>query len=249
MDANTSIGLSWWEERTLGVVTLIVVSTALVFYLDLITPLGLTVWILYFIPLYMTFYVRWPPMPFAATAVFLALIAATSVLSYRDVSLAYALLNRLFFGGMLVVSAGFIWNARRGVERLQMSEERHRVLFEASLDPILVSAGNRVLYANPAGERMFADADHALIGRGFAELVDPAERESVCARLRQATQGARMHLCNIGMTTLDGRPLRADAALSEIVWDGAPALEIVIRSSARLARGARPFVRPASPQD
>ena len=118
MDANTSVGPVRWEERTLGVVTLIVVTTALIFYLDLITPLGLTVWILYFIPLYLTFYLRWSPAPFAATAVFIALIAATSVLSYRDVSVLYALLNRLFFTGMLVVSAVFIWNARRGVDRL-----------------------------------------------------------------------------------------------------------------------------------
>ena len=59
MDAKTSARPVWWEERTLGVVTLIAVTTALVFYLDLITPLGLTVWILYFIPLYLTFYVRW----------------------------------------------------------------------------------------------------------------------------------------------------------------------------------------------
>jgi hypothetical protein len=105
MDANASVRPVWWEERTLGVVTLIVVTTALIFYLDLITPLGLTVWILYFIPLYLTFYVRWSLAPFAATAVFIALIAATSVLSYRDVSLVYALLNRLFFTGMLIVSA------------------------------------------------------------------------------------------------------------------------------------------------
>jgi PAS domain S-box-containing protein len=238
MDANTSVGPTWWEERTFGVVTLIIATTALVFYLDLITPLGLTVWILYFIPLYLTFYVRWSPATFVATAVFIALIGATSVLSYRDVSLLYALLNRLFFAGMLVVSALFIWNAGRTVERLRVSEERHRVLFESSLDPILVSAGNRVLYANPAGEHMFADAHNALVGRTFAELVAPAEREKICGRLRQVTQGARMHLCDIGMTRLDGSQLRADAALSEIVWDGAPAVEIVIRPSKRQARAA-----------
>lgn len=240
MEANPPVRPAWWEERTLGVVTFIVATTALVFYLDLITPLGLTVWILYFIPLYLTFYLRWRPAPFVATAAFIALIAATSVLSYRDLSLLYALLNRLFFIGMLVVSALFIWNASRVVEHLQTSEERHRTLFESALDPILVSAGNRVLYANPAGERMFADADHALVGRTFAELVDPAERESVCARVRQAAQGARMHLCDIGMTRLDGRPLRADAALSEIVWDGAPAVEIVIRPSGRRFSAVRP---------
>ena len=234
MDANTSVGPVGWEERTLGVVTLIVATTALVFYLDLITPLGLTVWILYFIPLYLTFYVRWGAAPFAATAVFVALIGATSVLSYRDVSLLYALLNRLFFAGMLVVSALFIWNAGRTVDRFRISEEHHRLLAESSLDSILVSSGDRILYANPAGERMFAaDSGNGLVGRDLSGLVDPAERENLRVRVRQTMEGARMHLSAVRMTRLDGRPLCADAALSEIAWDGTPAVEIVLRPAAR----------------
>lgn len=239
MNANTSVRPVWWEERTLGVVTLIVVTTALVFYLDLITPLGLTVWILYFIPLYLTFYVRWSMAPFAATAVFIALIGATSVLSYRDVSLVYALLNRLFFTGMLIVSAVFIWNAGRAVDRFRISEEHHRQLAESSPDSILVSTGNRIIYANPAGEQMFAAGQvQGLVGRKFADLIDPAERESICDRVRQTMEGARMHLSGVRMTRLDGSSLCADATLGEIVWDGAPAVQIVLRPAAPRTRGA-----------
>jgi PAS domain S-box-containing protein len=238
MDANTSVRPAWWEERTLEVVTLMIVTTALVFYLDLITPLGLTVWILYFIPLYLTFYLRWSMAPFAATAVFIALIGATSVLSYRDVSLAYALLNRLFFTGMLAVSAVFIWNAGRTVEQLRASEEDHRHLAESSPDSILVSTGNRIIYANPAGEQMFASGQmDGLVGRQFADLVDPAERESVCGRVRQTMEGARMHLSDVRMTRLDGSPLCTDATLGEIVWDGKPAVQILLRPAARRPRG------------
>ncbi|HIH02447.1 MAG TPA: PAS domain S-box protein [Methanoregulaceae archaeon] len=234
MDANTSIGPIRWEERTLGVVSLIVVTTALVFYLDLITPLGLTVWILYFIPLYLTFYVRWSAAPFAATAVFIALIGATSVLSYRDVSLLYALLNRLFFTGMLVVSAIFIWNAARTFDRLWVSEEHHRRLAESSPDSILVSTAERILYANPAGEQMFAaDRAHALVGREIDDLIDPEERESLHDRVRQTMEGARMHISAVRMTRLDGSPLCADATFGEIVWDGAPAVQIVLRPAVR----------------
>ena len=239
MDANTSVRPGWWEERTLGVVTLIVVTTALVFYLDLITPLGLTVWILYFIPLYLTFYVRWSAAPFVATAVFIALIGATSVLSYRDVSLLYALLNRLFFTGMLVVSALFIWNAGRVVDRLRVSEERHRHLSESSPDSILVSSGERIIYANPAGEQMFASGQaRGLVGRQFEDLIDPADRESLHDRMRQTVEGARMHLSGVRMTRLDGSPLCADATLGEIDWDGAPAVQIVLRPAAHRSRGA-----------
>jgi PAS domain S-box-containing protein len=247
MDANTSVGPVRWEERTLGVITLIIATTALVFYLDTITPLGLTVWILYFIPLYLTFYVRWRMAPFAATAVFIALIGVTSVLSYRDVSLVYALLNRLFFAGMLAVSALFIWNAGRAVDQVQVSEERHRHLSESCPDPILVSAGERILYANPAGEQMFAaDPAHELVGRQFADLVDPSERESMRDRMRQTMEGARMHLSAIRMTRLDGRPLCADATLGEIVWDGDPAVQIVLRPAGNPSRAVRAASSPRS---
>lgn len=239
MHASTPLRPVWWEERTLGVVTLIAVLTALVFYLDLITPLGLTVWILYFIPLYLTFSIRWSPAPFAATAVFVALIGATSVLSYRDVSLLYALLNRVFFTGMLVVLALFIWNARRSLDRLQVSEERHRHLAESSPDSILVSSGERIIYANPAGEQMFAAGrEDGLVGRPIVDLVNPAEREEMCGHVRQTLHGARMHVPAVRMNRLDGRSLCADASLNEIVWDGEPAVQIVIRPAGRRAHWA-----------
>lgn len=135
---------------------------------------------------------------------------------------------------MLGVSALFIWNAGRAVDQLRVSEERHRHLAESSPDSILVSTAERILYANPAGEQMFAaDPAHELVGREIGELVDPGEREGMRDRVRQTMQGARMHLSAIRMTRLDGRPLCADATLGEIVWDGAPAVQIVLRPAAR----------------
>jgi PAS domain S-box-containing protein len=238
MDANPSVRPVWWEEQTLGVVTLIIITTALVFYLDIITPLGLTTWILYFIPLYLTFYVRWNAASFVATAAFIVLIGATFFLSYRDVSLLFAVLNRLFFTGMLVVSALFIWNAGRAFERLRVSEEDHRHLAESSPDSILVSTGNRIIYANPAGEQMFAAGQaQGLVGRQFADLIDPAERESICGRVRQSMEGARMHLSGVRMVRLDGSLIYADATLGEVIWDGKPAVQIVLRPASRRPQG------------
>ncbi len=151
----------------------------------------------------------------------------------------YALLNRLFFTGMLVVSALFIWNAQRAFDRVRVSEEHHRQLAESSPDSILVSTGNRIIYANPAGEQMFASGrEQGLVGRPFADLIDPAERESVCGRVRQTMEGARMHLSGVRMTRLDGSPLCTDATLGEIVWDGKPAVQIVLRPAARRPRSA-----------
>lgn len=241
MDTKAVSGPALWEEGTLGGITLIAATTTLVFYLDLVTPLGLTVWILYFIPLYLTFFVPWNRAPFAATAIFLVLIGTTSVLSSRDVSLQYALLNRLFFAGMLVVTALFIRSARRAADRLRVSEEHHRTLAESSPDSILVSTPDRILYANPASRQMFAaDPAHELIGLRIDALVDPAEREGMHLRVQQTLEGARMHIAAVRMLRLDGASLCADAALGEITWDGIPAVQILLRpaSSPRMGMGA-----------
>jgi len=122
---------------------------------------------------------------------------------------------------MLIVSAYFIWNAGRAVDRFRVSEERPRRLSKSSPDSILVSTAERILYANPAGEEMFAvDPTHTLVEREIGGLVDPAEREMMRDRVRQTMEGARMHISAVRMTRLDGRHLCADAAFGEIVWDG-----------------------------
>ena len=86
---------------------------------------------------------------------------------------------------------------------------------------------------------MFASGrEQGLVGRRLADLVDPTERESICDRVRQTMEGARMHLSGVRMTRLDGSPLCADATLGEIVWDGAPAVQIVLRPATRRPEGA-----------
>ena len=85
------------EERTLEIVTYIVAATFIIFYTDVVTPLGLTVWILYFIPLTLTMYLQWKYAPFAAAGGFILLMGVSFFLSPRDTSLLFAVLNRVFF--------------------------------------------------------------------------------------------------------------------------------------------------------
>ena len=74
-----------------------------------------------------------------------------------------------------------------------------------------------------------ANPGHELVGHDLSGLVDPAERERIFGRVRQTMKGARMHLRGVRMIRLDGQSLCADATLSEIVWDGTPAVQIVLR--------------------
>ena len=54
--------LTWPVQRRddfLRIVVYIVIATAFIFIIDIITPLGVMAWILYLIPLFLTVYLSW----------------------------------------------------------------------------------------------------------------------------------------------------------------------------------------------
>ena len=146
MNSGVVAGPSQWRGNYLQILSYIIFSTGVVFYIDVITPLGLTVWILYFIPLFLTLYVKWKYAPFLATGVFILLISVSFFLSPRDGSEVFSFLNRVFFSLMLILSSVLIWNYTRNVNNLSASEERYRALAEWSPDVILVCIPGRILF-------------------------------------------------------------------------------------------------------
>jgi PAS domain S-box-containing protein len=219
------------DVNTLEILLYILVSTAVVFYIDVITPLGLTIWILYFIPLFLTLYVSWRYAPFLVTGAFILLIALSFFLSPRDMSMTFALLNRIFFSGMLVVSAFFIWRYKRNVDTIRMSEERYRNLTEWSPDAIIVCAGGQILYTNPAGLHLLgAGSKDDLMGKEIIDLILPSERDQVRERMNLAMLGGRVQLPDARLARLDGREIRAETLFGGIIWDGRPAIQIILRA-------------------
>jgi two-component system, cell cycle sensor histidine kinase and response regulator CckA len=69
---------------------------------------------------------------------------------------------------------------RRAELALQSGEARHRAILESALDAVItIDHQGRILEFNPAAERTFGLAAHAVIGREMAELVvPPAHREA-----------------------------------------------------------------------
>lgn len=103
--------LTWPVQRRddfLRIISYIIIATAFIFIFDSLTPLGIVNWILYLIPLFLTVYLSWKYAPFVMTAVFICLMAVSLVLSPRDVSIEYAMLNRAFFALILVIASFFI---------------------------------------------------------------------------------------------------------------------------------------------
>ncbi|MFO7568880.1 MAG: PAS domain S-box protein [Smithellaceae bacterium] len=64
----------------------------------------------------------------------------------------------------------------------QESEERYRLLFEASLDAILLTAPDgRILSANPAACRLFGKSEEEILATGRPDLVDSEDTRLACA--------------------------------------------------------------------
>jgi len=221
------------DTSTMEIVLYILFSTAVIFYIDAITPLGLTIWILYFIPLFLTLFVSWRYAPFVVTGASILLIALSFFISPRDMSIAFALLDRVFFSAMLVMCSFFIWRYKRNVETIRVSEERYRYLTEWSPDAIIVYYEGKISYTNPAGLHLFGAASKEdLLGKDIVDMVQPDERDQVREKIAQAALGARIQLPGTRLARLDGRGIRAETLFGGIIWDGEPAVQIILRPDA-----------------
>lgn len=69
----------------------------------------------------------------------------------------------------------------RDYSRLRQAETRYRLLFQVSVDPLLVldAESLRVLEANPAAQRVFAGGSRRLQGRPLLEVFSPDDRQAV----------------------------------------------------------------------
>jgi PAS domain S-box-containing protein len=76
-----------------------------------------------------------------------------------------------------------ITDRRRGMEALQLSEERFRALAEATFEGLVITDANSMLDMNPQFARIFSYETGELIGRAVQELIAPEDQEHVLSRL------------------------------------------------------------------
>ncbi len=111
---------------------------------------------------------------------------------------------------------------RLAEQALRETEERHRNLIEFLPDAVLVSDGDRVVFANPAAARVVG-ADHpaSLVGRSLLGLYHPDYRSAMDHRtaqvLREQLPGPPEHR---KMMRLDGTPVDVETAVTPIMFDG-----------------------------
>ena len=228
-----NMSLTWPVERKKDftrIVVYIAIATALIFVIDIYTPLGIMIWILYLIPLFLTVYLSWKYAPLVMTGVFILLMAASLFLSPRDIPIEYALLNRTFFAFILIISSIFIEEYISNVEGLASSEERYRYLTECSPDGIIVYQEGKIAYVNPAGMRFLgADRRENLIGHDIIDMIDPEQKVLVRERVAQAALGARMVMDKVRLIGQDGTQMTVGVSLASVFWNKGKAVQLVMR--------------------
>jgi PAS domain S-box-containing protein len=228
--------LTWPVNRGddfLRIVAYITIAALLIFVIDISTPLGVMIWILYLIPLFLTVYLSWKYAPLVLTGVFVLLMAASLFLSPRDISIEYALLDRVFFALVLVIASFFIKDYVSNVEDLASSEERYRTLIEWLPEGIVVyRQEGGIVFLNPAGNRLLG-GDHGedLAGSDILSMIDPGFQELFHQRIAQAALGARMNLDKVRLIRKDGSAVTVDMFLGKIFWGTGMAVQIVMRNS------------------
>jgi K+-sensing histidine kinase KdpD len=104
----------------LGIVTITILTILCIYLLDTMTPLGEPVWLLYLIPLALSYWSsRYYAIPAVCIAITLFLIAGF-FLSPQGIAVNYAILMRFTFFLIFFIAAILLW----WVRRRQITEER-----------------------------------------------------------------------------------------------------------------------------
>ena len=128
---------------------------------------------------------------------------------------------------------GAAMERKRAEQALRESEQRYRSLVNLSPDGIWVHRYGEVLFANAAAAALFGAEDpQALVGRQTLDFIAPEFREMVWERIRRGQEEREPQpLIEEKFLRLDGTEFYADVCAVPIEWEGAPAVQVIIRDS------------------
>jgi PAS domain S-box-containing protein len=122
----------------------------------------------------------------------------------------------------------------RTEKALWESEERYRRLVDLSPDAILVHQSGQFVFANKAAARMLGAQDPSdLVGLPILQIVHPDYLERVKARAEEAREGRATPAMEQRVVRLDGTVIDVEVAGLPLIYDGAPAGQIVARDITR----------------
>lgn len=130
-----------------------------------------------------------------------------------------------------------ITERKRAEEALRESEDRHRLLFDTSMDAIVMTAPDgRIFAANPAACRMFGRTEEDLVRLGRDAVVDASDPRLAAGLNERARTG--MFSGEITMIRADGTKFAAELTTSLFKdRDGQPRTSMIIRDITGRKRG------------
>jgi len=119
----------------------------------------------------------------------------------------------------------------QSLEALAESEHRFRQLFEALPEAVLVHTEDRIVLVNPFCVRLLAAAGpEQLLGRDISEIIKPeylpAIRQTI---LNCYSTGTSSPPTEAVLIACDGEAVDVEGVAIPISWNGAPAIEVVLR--------------------
>ena len=123
-----------------------------------------------------------------------------------------------------------ITSERAAHDALARSEENYRRLVHMMPDGIGVHTKGRFIYVNPKFIEIFgAQHESDLIGREVLSLVHPDFREIVRNRLVRVAVGENVPVTREKLIRVDGRRFEAEVLAIPVVFNGANAVQVVVR--------------------
>ncbi|HWG90971.1 MAG TPA: PAS domain S-box protein [Candidatus Thermoplasmatota archaeon] len=116
-------------------------------------------------------------------------------------------------------------------EALRHSEEQYRTLVEYSPDPIAVHRRGTLVYLNPAAAHLLGVEDPSeVLGRSALDFVHPESRPLVVERMNALLTGHEpAPAAEERLLRADGTSIWAEVAAIPTVYEGAPAVQLVLR--------------------
>lgn len=139
----------------------------------------------------------------------------------------------------LLVKVARLSERHRSHRALRESEDRYRRLVELSPEAIIVHSAGKILYVNPAAQRLWgAERPEQLIGQSVLDRVHPDYHDTVSKRVRQVQeQGLATELIEQKHIRLDGEVIDVEVAGMPFVMNGEPAVQAVMRDITERNRG------------
>ena len=224
------------RSETFSLIAGILLPTGVIFVSDLLIPLGWAVWILYLIPLLLTFALPWPKFPLVFACMCTALVMIGFQYSPPGIAPSVAFFNRAMGIGVMWAcmlslysrekAPSEVWAAvigRHKAERDKFLSSRHREsILDSAMDAIVtVNEDQRVLFFNEAAARMFQCPASEALGDRLDRFIPARYREVHREHIRAFGRSgvSTRNMGDLGTVTglrADGTEFPIEASVSQV---------------------------------